>query len=85
MLFFENKLLSMLNYNRPLLYECVKQKFYKGFYFFRHCIKHFSQLLGPLTSYEISRMPRHPSNKLIVTTIDCDFEIEHFSCTISRQ
>ena len=36
MLFFENKLLSMLNYNRLLLCECVKQKFYKGCYFFRH-------------------------------------------------
>ena len=94
MLFFENKLLSMLNYNRPLLYECVKQKFYKGFYFFRHCIKHFSQLLGPLTSYEISRMPRRKTIDIfgfdneqvpsLSQQLDSDFETEYFSCNISR-
>ena len=45
-LLFENKVLSLINYRRPMLYDCVKFQFYKGFEFFFQCIKHFSELLG---------------------------------------
>ena len=48
MLFFENRILSMFNDNRPLMYDCIKHKFYKAFYFFQDSVKHFSRLLGSL-------------------------------------
>ena len=72
MLYFENRFLSLLNIDGtlPLLYECVKNRFYQGFHFFRQCIKHFSQLLGPLINGK--------------TSVISDFETEYFLCNINK-